>query len=270
MESLVGVWRIAAGTLAALCFSTAASANLITYSGAGSDLNVATLDGMGNVVVGITTLMIPVTEPTYVVDPGDSVILSLTGLQYPFAGDLRVTLSVTDAASNVLVLGDVFNRIGLTNPADPSDFGYGTQFGDSFTIDSGNYVFCPPTGCPNNTGYNGSPTTGDLWTTAAPLGSNDSIPSGNYAPTTSLSDAYDGLDMMFGGVTVPTNGFWVLTIFDYFPPFSGGGAAFTPGIQSWGLTVQATDAAALPEPSTALSIPLALGFLWLLRRVSSR
>lgn len=256
--------RLFAAILAGLLFSAATlSADQIQiFTGTGADLNVATFNTDGSVAVGVTTLTIPVSGLPNVVAMGDSVILSLTGLEYPWVGDLQITLALEDSFNNVLASGDAVNRPGLVNPSDPNDAGYGTQYGDSFTIDSGNYVFCPPSGCPFNTGYNGSPAANDLWTTAALLGSIDSIPSGNYAPTTALTDAYDNLDMQFGGQTVPTNGKWVLTITDYYPPFPNGDVLFTPGIQSWGLTV----VEAAPEPPTLLGIPLTLGLLWFIRR----
>ena len=212
------------------------SANVIDYFGAGTDLNVATFDDMNNVVVGVTTLTIAVPDVD-IVDPGDSVTVSLMGLQYPWVGDLQATLSFAGTS------GDVFNQIGLdsTNPV-----GSYTQFGDSGTIDAGNYVFgsvCPPSG------------PSDIWATADGLSYADSIPSGCYWPTTALFPDNDNLSSQFDGL--PTTGLWVLTITDYYPPdpYSG----FTPGITEWELTIDTT-----PEPSTAIPVALA-GLLWCIR-----
>jgi len=233
-----------------------------TYSytyGTSTDLNLATFDNSGDVLVGVTTMDIQVSD-LGLVDGGDSVTLAMTGLQYPYAGDLQVTLSLLDNQNNVLATGDVFNRIGKMS-SDPNDFGDGTQFGDSSTIDSGNYVFCPPTGCTDNTGYDGSPTTDDLWATAEPLGSSDSIPSGNYWATTAFASGYDNLNSLFGGL--PLDGIWQLSIYDYYPPFSGP-APFTPGITSWSLTIDAD--ASTPEPPTAIAMILAAGLMLGIRR----
>src|SRR5665213_2074170 len=130
-----------------------------TYTGAGADLNVATFDRSGNVVQGVTTLSVAGTD-AYLVALGDSVRVAITGLQYPYAGDLQATLSLEDSHGSVLMGGDIFNQIGAFSPGDP---GYGTQFGDSSSIASGNYVF-------------DSRFSGDPWATAAALGSADSIP----------------------------------------------------------------------------------------------
>ena len=118
-------------------------------------------------------------------------------LQYPYAGDLEVTLSLT--GSNVS--GDVFNQIGALTPGDP---GYATQFGNSSLLCSGNYNF--------DSGYSGG-----LWAAAAPpMGSGDSIPCGNYFPTTGFSPNNDNLSYLFAGL--PINGVWTLTIYDDYPP----------------------------------------------------
>jgi hypothetical protein len=203
----------------------------ITYSGTGADLNVATFDGSGDVIQGVTTLTIQGTDP-YLVAPGDSVQVSLTGLQYPYAGDLQVNLSLEDSLGNVLASGDLFNQIGAFIPGDP---GYDTQFGNSSSIPSGNYSF-------------DSSFTGDLWNTAAALGSADSIPNGNYWPTTALSNTNDNLSTSFAGL--PLKDQWVLIIYDDYPPFNGGIEQFVPSLTSWSVTVQA--GTVVPEPSTAM------------------
>jgi hypothetical protein len=229
-----------------LCLTGTLPASLLTYMGAGADLNLAP-DAF---TPGVTTFTIPVSD-LYLVNMGDSVAVTLTGLQYPYAGDLQATLTLKDNLNNVLASGDIFNRIGKTSN-DPNDFGYGPQFGDSSTICSGNYVF--------DSGFTSS--MNDLWATAAPLGSSDSIPCGNYWPTTMFSSANDSLSTEFGGK--PINGQWILTIADYYPP---GPTTFTPGITSWGLAIQATGLATAPEPSAAIPIALSLGLLgWMRRR----
>ena len=217
----------------------------ITYNGAGADLNVATFDSSGDVIQGVTILTVQGTDP-YLVAPGDSVQVSLTGLQYPYAGDLQVNLSLEDSLGNVLMSGDAFNQIGAFNPGDP---GYDTQFGNSSSIPSGNYVF-------------DSSFTSDLWNTAAALGSSDSIPNGNYWPTTALSDTNDNLSAFFAGL--PVNDKWVLTIYDDYPPFNGGIEEFVPSLTAWSVTVQAETVAA--EPSTAMPVVLCGGLLWVIRR----
>jgi hypothetical protein len=234
-----------------LCIASALSANPITYTAAGSDLNLATTDGT-NIMVGVTQLFIPVTD-LYVVSSGDSVAVTLNGLQYPYAGDLRVTLTLVDSMDNILATGDVFDRIGKTSN-DPNDFGYSAQFGNSGTIDSGNYVF--------DSGFTG--LANDLWATAASQGSSDSIPSGNYWATGMYSSSNDNLSSQFANLAV--KGTWVLTIYDYYPPFSGP-APFTPGITSWGLTIQTTAVGTAPEPSAAIPVALSLSLLcWITRR----
>jgi hypothetical protein len=222
-----------------------AGAVSITYTGAGADLNTATFDSFGNVIQGATMLSVQGTDP-YLVAPGDSVQVTLTGLQYPYAGDLQVNLSLEDSLGNVLMSGDVFNQIGAFNPGDP---GYDTQFGNSSSIPAGNYVF-------------DSSFTGDLWNTAAALGSADSIPDGDYWPTTALSNNNDSLSTLFAGL--PLNDQWVLTIYDDYPPFDGGIEEFVPSITSWSVTVQAETVAA--EPSMAIPAVLCGGLLWVIRR----
>ncbi len=225
-------------------------ATTLTYTGAGADLNVATDDGSGNITNGVTTLTIPVAD-VGVVNAGDSVMVTLAGLQYPYAGDLQVTLTLMDSSNHVLASGDVFNRIGKMS-SDPSDPGYDTQFGNSGAINSGDYNF--------DSGFS-TPMTNDLWDTAGQQGAADSIPSRNYWTTSAFSSANNNLSYVFGGLA--TNGTWVLTITDYYPPTS----SFVPGISSWGLTIQATTASATPEPSTAafLALGLGLGLLWRVR-----
>ena len=219
-------------------------AGTYTYIGAGGNLNVATFDINNAPVQGVTTFTINVSDLA-VVDPGDSVTVSLVGLQYPYAGDLQASLSLTNNVTTAS--GDLFANIGAASPGDP---GYPAQFGDSISICSGNYNF-------------DSSYSGDLWAAAGGLGSSDSIPCGNYFPTTALSSANDNLSFRFAGLQI--NGTWTLTIYDDYPPFNGGIGSFTPGILSWGLTVQAAASSGAPEPSGAIPIAFCIALLVLCR-----
>ncbi len=219
-----------------LCsIGTAAAATI--YSGTGGAFNVATFDTLGNPVTGTTTFVIPVTDLA-IVDLGDSVTVTLTGLEYPYAADLQVSLSLYDNSNNLLATGDLFNQIGIVNPGDP---GYPPQFFGNYSFDSS--------------------FAGDLWSTASGLGSSDIIPIGSYWPTTAASPNNDNLSSIFGGL--PANGNWVLTVNDYYPPFDGGIQVYTPGIVSWSLTVETIES--VPEPSTTLAVPLLLSLLLALR-----
>ena len=66
---------------------------------------------------------------------------------------------------------------------------------------------------------------------------------------------------------LPVTGNWVLTITDYCPPFSDCVSVqdpsfqFTPGITSWGLSIETP--AVVPEPSTLPPAALALALLLL-------
>ena len=241
MTFLAAGYRICFLLLALPLFLPAVRATTFTYTGTGGDLNLATFDRTNAVVPGVTTFTISVPDLAFV-DPGDSVTLSLAGLQYPFAGDLRVTLQKSN------VTGDVFNHIGAFNPGDP---GYATQLGNSISLCSGNYNF-------------DSTYSGNLWTTAAGLGSADSIPCGNYFPTTAFSANNDNLSSGFAGLQI--NGAWTLAIYDDFPPFNGGIAAFVPGLSSWDLTIQAASTSTTPEPATALLTVLFVLLIPIVRR----
>jgi len=232
-----------------LLFTCLAAAGTVNYTGPGGNLNVATFDSSNNPVEGTTTYIIPVTD-LYVIDVGDAVTVSLTGLLYPYAGDLQATLSLEDTLGNVILSGDIFNQIGAYNPGDP---GYATQFGrpDS-SVDSGNYTFNSSfqTSCPTG------PGACDLWNTASMLGSTDSIPDGDYFTTTALSPANDNLSSMFAGL--PVTGKWVLTINDYYPPDPS--TPYVPGLTSWGVSINVVNPV-VPEPSTMIPIALCAGFL---------
>jgi hypothetical protein len=252
MRSFAIARRSGFSSVLLLLFAGTAAANTVNYTGSGGPLTDAYFDPScpinaygGNVCVGFTTYTIPVTDDS-IIDSGDAVTVGLTGLQYPYASDLEASLSLEDSLGNVLVSGDLFNQIGGPGADD-------TQFGDSGTIDSGNYMF-------------NSSFTGDLWATAAPLGSSDSIPSGDYFTTTYGSPSNDDLSSMFSGL--PVTGIWALTITDYCPPFSDCVSQqdlyqFIPGITSWGLSVAVLSPVVVPEPSTLIPDALAAGLLLL-------
>jgi hypothetical protein len=235
-----------------LLFAGTAAANTMSYTGSGGPLTDAYFDPScpinaygGNVCVGVTLYTIPVADDD-IIDSGDAVTVSLTGLQYPYASDLEVSLSLEESLGDVLVSGDLFNQIGGPGADD-------TQFGDSGAIDSGDYMF-------------NSSFAGDLWATAALLGSSDSIPSGEYFTTTYGSPSNYDLSSMFSGL--PVTGIWVLTITDYCPPFSDCASEqylyqFIPGITSLGLSVGVLSPVVVPEPSTLIPTALAVGLLLL-------
>jgi hypothetical protein len=136
---------------------------------------------------------------------------------------------------------------------DPSDPGYAHSLVIPAPLIPGTTLFDSGFTIPAN----------DLWGAAAGLGSADNIPSGNYQTTSAFSLANDNLSFVFAGL--PTNGDWVLTITDYYPPTT----SFVPGISSWDLTIQATSlAAGTPEPHTALPVAFCFGLLWFVRRLN--
>jgi hypothetical protein len=236
MDWFISLRRSLFSSLLFLLFVNAAAAGNVNYAGTGGDLNVATFDSNSptGVDVGITTYTISVSD-TYVVGPGDAITVILAGLEYPYASDLEASLTYDG------VTEDLFNQIGGPG-ADPAQFG-----NSGSSIDSGNYIF-------------NSSFPGDLWATAAPLGSTDSIPDGDYF-TTDINDHNDQLSSAFDGLSV--NGTWTLTITDYCPPFSDCVSVqnpflYNPGITSWGLSIET----ALPEPSTAIPTALSAGLLW--------
>jgi len=205
----------------------------------GSDLNLATGDGNP----GVTTLTATINDPFVILPTGNNVTVFLTGLQYPFAGDLQATLTLL-VGGNPVASADIFNRIGKAS-GDPNDFGYATQFGYSITINSGDFAF--------NSGFTGP--FADLWNTAAGLGSSDSIPSGNYWTTTAFSSNPDTLSSDFNGL--PVAGTWQLQILDYeVPPDSPS----PPGLLAWSLQFNTVDAT-VPEPATSATFALGLAAL---------
>jgi hypothetical protein len=235
-SSKPGVLRLWSLLLICQLFAGVAAAATYSYMGAGGDFNLATSYGVGVT----TTYSIPVTDLA-IVDPGDSVEVFLDGLQYPYAADLQVTLSLYDPLNNLLASGDVFNQIGIVNPGDP---GYDAQFGDPVN----NYQF--------DSGF-----SGDLWGAAMNLASSDIIPGGQYWTSTAASPNNDMLSYMFGGL--PINGTWVLTVTDYNPPFNNGPAPYNPGIIDWGLNIQAP---AVPEPSTGVGVALFVAVILAVRK----
>lgn len=227
-----------------------ANGDTLNYAYAGGVTAINQSADGGN-TPGVTDLTIgPITD-SYVIPANiNSVSVTLTGLNYPYAGDLVFTLSLLDSSDNVLASADLVNRLGKMS-SDPNDYGFDTQYGNSYSIDSGNYMF--------NSGY-----AGDLWTTAAPLGSSDSIPSGAYRPTTAYSGAVDNLSSAFGGLAVQ-GATWQLQIYDYGEP---GDDQYVPSLENWSVTVDTS----VPEPR--YSVPFYVAFavftgVWL-RRNSRR
>jgi hypothetical protein len=225
-----------------------AAANTLLYTGLGGDISPQNLD----LSPGVSVFSILVDDPYSLPELGDNVTVLLTGLQHPFAGDLVFTLSLIVNGSSV-VGADLFNRIGKVSNA-PDDVGYLTQFGNPF-FDSGNYVF--------NSSF--TDPSADLWATAAPLGSSDAIPSGNYWPTTALSSAVNNLSSAFNGNSI--QGVWQLTVLDYGPP----GDNFVPSLQTWSVQLEASASTWAPEPAAAIPVAAFLTLLaWSQRRRQRR
>lgn len=107
--------------------------------------------------------------------------VELVGLTHTWAGDLTATLSNGSATV------DLFRRVGFT----------GTGFGTSANFD-GNYLF--------EDGYS---TT--LWDVVGGLGTNDVVPSGNYAASGASGAPVSLLTPYWG---IPTAGNWTLTLTD--------------------------------------------------------
>jgi hypothetical protein len=202
-----------------------------TYTGGTTDINQGADDTGLN--PGYTYLNMGPISDNYTIPVGNVVTVALIGLEYPYASDLVVTLSLLNGADSVIASADLFNQIGVTggNPA-----GDDTQFYD-------NYIF--------NSAY-----VNDLWTVAAPLGSSDIIPGDYYQPTTYGSDAVDNLSSAFSGLAI--NGdTWQLTITDYYLEFPDHEDAYAPSLESFSVSVD-TD---VPEPSLAIPFCLALAAL---------
>jgi uncharacterized repeat protein (TIGR01451 family) len=218
-------------TLLLLAGSVAASANTYTSLVCGSGSNNIP-DG-----AGALSCIIPVNDSGSIAS-GNSVTVSLLGLEHEASGDLVVTLTHFTDSSQTSMYGSpqyVFYRIGKTS-ADPNDFGYSAEFGD-----------------PNGTGDNydfGSAFPGGLWATAASLGAANFIPgraegfANGYATTGQFSAAATTFSAMFAGQ--PLAGVWRLDIADVAP---GPTIGSTGSLQQWQLAV--TPAA---TPPAALSI----------------
>jgi hypothetical protein len=233
-------FRIAGLALALALGGGTAAATTLVYTGLGGDIAPQNPD----LSPGVSVFSLLVSDAFSLPATGDNVTVTLTGLQHPFAGDLVFTLSLIVDGSPV-VEADLFNRIGkITN--DPDDFGYLTQFGNPFTA-SGNYVF--------NSSFTG--LSADLWATAAPLGSSDAIPNGNYWPTTALSSAVDNLSSAFNGNSI--QGTWQLTVLDYGPP----GDNFVPSLLTWSVQLEASASTAAPAPEPAAFIPVTASLMLL-------
>lgn len=201
------------------------------------------LDEFGNCSGTVTpqtvTSDIVINMPGVKVAPGDSVLVTLLGFQYVWAGDITATLTFTPKSGPVSV--DLFNRLGVTNASDPSDVGDGVVFGGSQTT-GGNYAFDP----------NATNDLGGIAGGAAPynLGSGDSIPDdiGAYQPGTALDGTPSpSLNTAFTGMDI--SGTWSLTVTNFDPDGSG-----LPAPLGWtgnnftGWQLSAT-VASVPEPS---------------------
>ena len=237
-----------------LLFAGTATAGSLSYLVTGNYLNVATFtDQLGDVDPGITIFDLPVSD-NYIIASGDAVTINLAGLEYPYIGDLRATLTFEQGIKSTG--GDVFNQIGAQSAGDPGDQG---QFGDAGP-GTGVYSF-------------NSSSSNDTWTAASGLGLSDSLASATYYTTAALSDSNDQLSSMFTGLSV--KGTWVLTIYDYYPPFNTDPTVTDPPPFPWDpqLTGWSLDIAITPEPSTFIPMALAAGLLlwWTRRRaVNSR
>jgi hypothetical protein len=213
----------------------------------------ATYDGSGNIVPGVLTCSLLVTG-FGTIDVGNAVTVSLLGLAQEESGDLIASVTHCNADGTACGSpGYLFYRIGATSDVltDPGYFGfYYPQFG--FSSGTGdNYSF--------NSGF-----TGDLWGTAAALGSADYIPGvlaggGSYWTTGPFSAAATPFSSYFAGQ--PVAGDWVLEIEDVFPGPSDPSVEGSLG--EWQLTVETT---AVPEPGYGGMIATALAAIAARRR----
>lgn len=227
------------------CLGSALANSITQYSTGGSFVipdatcSVA-LDASGNCAGTVTPQSVSadifVNASNTVAGPGfDPVQVTLLGFQYVWAGDLTATLTFTPQSGPGTSV-DLFNRLGVSNPGDPADVGFGAMFGGSQTA-GGNYLFDPAAG-------------NDLWATASGLGTGDGIPDylGAYFPITANHLASSpSLDTAFTGLNV--TGTWTLTVTNYDPAGSQLPAPF-PGYNSftgWQLDLMVDS----PEPSYA-------------------
>jgi hypothetical protein len=204
-----------------LSFTTLArAATTVTQTGTGGDIPDAEA---GTGVPGTFISDIVVTAPGTLPTTGNNVIVTLIGLQHPWAGDLVVTLTrVTEGTT-----ADIFNRLGASSRP---PLGFNVNFG-------GNYDF-------------NSSSANDLWNTVSALGDADTIPENTYFAVTSghtpsaLSSAFNGL---------AAAGTWRLKIMDMaigpdtpdpFPQFTGWKLTLT--VNDTAYTVSATPTSVAP------------------------
>ena len=168
-------------------------------------------------------------EPRLVND----VTVTIVGLQHSFIGDLIATLSFQPAAvvPPIVLTRSIFSRIGVVNPG---DFGSSANF-------YGNYSF-------------NSAFSSDIWAMTATLGDVDSLSSGNYWPTNSVTSAPNDMSSFFNGL--PAAGKWELTMSDN---SSGDVGSFL----YWTLTLDVanTATAEVPEPAYFLLTGIAAAAL---------
>src|SRR2546425_4947668 len=113
------VSRATAVLLIVLSFTALALATTVTQTGTGGDIPDAEA---GTSVPGTFTSDIVVTAPGTLPTTGNNVIVTLIGLQHPWAGDLVVTLTRVAEGTTA----DVFNRLGASSRP---PLGFNVNFG---------------------------------------------------------------------------------------------------------------------------------------------
>lgn len=197
----------AVATAAGIAIATTSGANAASFSGTGAGFSIP-----DNNATGVSST-INVTDNLTI----NNVTVTLNNLTHTWIGDLVASLTNVNTGTSV----DLFFRVGANNA---------TSLGDSSNV-GGTYRF--------NDAF-----TGNLRTTAAALGDNQIIPSGNYFATTvggatSLLSAFNGQS---------SQGSWRLTMSD-----RAGGDLGSLG--SWNLQIQGQQ---VPEPASVLGL-LAVG-----------
>ena len=225
--------------LLVVAWAPSALAGSVTYGsptcGQGANnIPDATTDNSGNIIPGVLQCSLLVTD-SGAIGGGNAVTVSLLGLAHEASGDLIVQVSHYADAADTILIGSpeyVVYRIGKAS-TDPTDFGYSAQFGDCTAGTGDNYSF--------NSGF-----PGDLWGTAAPLGSADCIPgvasgfTAGYGTTGPFSGVANSFSSGFAGQSMA--GSWVLQISDNAP---GPTIGSTGSLLAWELSIATSGA---PEP----------------------
>jgi subtilisin-like proprotein convertase family protein len=206
---------------AALILSTSAFATTIVTetSSTGGQILDSTMSGASSLI-----LTLDVSDTNTILASGQNVTLNLFNLAHTYAGDVSVSLS-HDGITEYAIY-----RVGSGNGGAASNYG-------------GNYSL--------NNDY-----AANLGTTASALGNMQTIPQGNYFPTsgrteTAFSDAWNGLSVA---------GAWTLTVRDW-------SFGDTGSLGSWGLSINTADpVTSTPEPATTGLLAAGVGGLALLRR----